>query len=118
MKEIHFSRYRTDSPDDVIAFRGFLERLESGSKGFFQGLLLDNAELLQSNTLGCIGTLMDLVRAFISRIEKAGKGTQELLEMCLLTPGQHATILQAIQLGEEYFSGGRFTLGKARGRAA
>src|SRR5690606_1502650 len=28
IKEIHFSRYHTDCPDDCIAFEGFLQRVE------------------------------------------------------------------------------------------
>lgn len=118
IKEIHFSRYHTDSPDDCIAFEGFLQRLEQGAKGYFDGLLLENARLLQMNTLGCIGTLMDLIRSFVSRAQKYGGVSQELLEKSLLTQGQHAAILEEIRLGEERFAGEQFRLPGARRRAA
>lgn len=108
IKEIHFSRYRIDSPDDCIDFERFLRYLELESEGFFRGLLLKNAELLQRNTLGCIGTLMDLIRAFISRVEKNGGVSQELLNKSLLTQGQYAIILEEILLGEARFAGQEF----------
>ena len=118
IKEIHFSRYRTDCPDDCIAFEGFLQRLEHDALGYFDGLLLENAQLLQMNTLGCIGTLMDLIRGFISRAQNYDGVSQALLEKSLLTQGQHAAILEEIRLGEERFAGEQFRLPGARRRAA
>lgn len=98
IQEIHFSRYHTDCSDDCIAFEGFLQKLENDAQGYFDGLLLKNAQLLQMNTLGCIGTLMDLIRGFISRAQNYGGVSQELLEKSLLTHGQHAAILEEIRL--------------------
>ncbi|MGB3288015.1 MAG: TniB family NTP-binding protein [Burkholderiaceae bacterium] len=118
IKEIHFSRYHTDCPDDCIAFEGFLHRLEHDTQGYFDGLLLENAQLLQMNTLGCIGTLMDLIRGFISRAQNYGGVSQELLDKSLLTQGQHAAILEEIRLGEERFAGEQFRLPGTRRRAA
>ncbi|WP_417276215.1 TniB family NTP-binding protein [Castellaniella sp.] len=118
ISEIHFARYRTDDPDDCIAFEGFLHHIEQEAQGAFGGLLLENAQLLQANTLGCVGTLMDLIRGFISRAQKGGTFSQQLLEKSLLTQGQHATILSEIVRGEERFAGELFTLPATKRRAA
>lgn len=111
IKEIHFSRYHTDCPDDRIAFKGFLQQLEQDGKGYFDGLL-------QTNTLGCIGTLMDLIRSFISRAQKYGGVSQDRLQKSLLTQGQHGVILEEIRLGEERFAGEQFRMPGNRRRAA
>lgn len=103
VKEIHFSRYRMDSPDDCFEFKRFLQHLESQSHGFFGGLLIENAELLQNNTLGCIGTLMNLLRGFVSRAQRQGGVSQEVLEKSLQTPGQCTAILAEIRMGEDRF---------------
>ncbi|CAM5371107.1 TniB family NTP-binding protein [Eoetvoesiella caeni] len=118
IKEIHFSRYRTDYPDDCIAFEGFLQRLEDDAPDYFGGLLLENTRLLHMNTLGCIGTLMDLTRGFVSRAHSYGGVSQALLEKSLLTQGQHTAILEEIRMGEERFAGEQFQLAGAKRRVA
>lgn len=124
IKEIHFARYDIDDADDRVAFQRFLHLLESETDGYFKRLLVSNAELLQRNTLGCIGTLMELIRAFVSRAEsvnRAGESkgvSRELLEKSLLTQGQHAVILEEIRLGEARFSGQQFRMNKQRRSAA
>lgn len=102
-KEIHFSRYRIDSPDERADFLRFLSYLEDKSQGYFRGLLTENAELLQKNTLGCIGTLMNVLKGFVSRAQRAGGVSQALLLRSLQTSGQCATILAEIRAGEERF---------------
>jgi|GEM_PF-3652928 len=103
IKEIHFSRYRTDSPDDAIAFARFIQRIENDCENYFDGLLKENAKLLQANTLGCVGTLMDVVRGFASRSQAQNEVSQTLLERSLLTQGQHVAILDEIRQGETRF---------------
>lgn len=114
INEIHFSRYRDDCPDDSIAYEGFVRCLERDAQGYFDGLLVDNVQLLHANTLGCIGTLMDLLKAFVSRVEKEGSVSQALLEKSLLTQAQHQTILGEIRLGEERFASEGFTLSSTK----
>lgn len=103
IKEIHFSRYKNDSPDDCIAFSRFIQRVEHDAQHYFNGLLNDNAKLLQANTLGCVGTLMDVIRGFASRCQAQNEVSQTLLERCLLTEGQHVAILEEIRQGEARF---------------
>lgn len=117
VKEIHFSRYRIDSIDDCIEFKRFLQHLEKEADGYFEGLLIENAELLQRNTLGCIGTLMNLIRGFVSRAEKQGCVSQALLEKSLQTQGQCTAILAEIRMGEDRFDADNYAPPKQRGAA-
>ncbi|MGG5150966.1 TniB family NTP-binding protein [Alcaligenes aquatilis] len=114
IKEIHFARYRSDSIDDSLVFERVLQRIEHDAQGFFGGLLLENAKLLHANTLGCVGTLMDVIRGFASRAQHADAVTQALLERCLLTEGQHLAILEEIRQGELRFESEFVKSGKAR----
>lgn len=114
IKEIHFARYRSDSIDDSLVFERVLQRIEHDAQGFFGGLLLENAKLLHANTLGCVGTLMDVIRGFASRAQHADAVTQDLLERCLLTEGQHLAILEEIRQGELRFESEFVKSGKAR----
>ena len=116
-KEIHFSRYRIDLPDEKADFQKFLSHLEDKSRGYFGGLLIENAELLQKNTLGCIGTLMNLLKGFLSRAQRAGVVSQDLLLKSLQTPGQCAAILSEIRAGEERFEQEGYLTMQDRGAA-
>lgn len=116
-KEIHFSRYRIDLPDEKADFLRFLTHLEKVSQGFFNGLLIENADLLQKNTLGCIGTLMNLLKGFVSRSQRAGVVSEELLRKSLQTSGQCAAILSEIRAGEERFEQEGYLTVKERGAA-
>lgn len=117
VKEIHFSRYRIDSIDDCIEFKSLLQYLENEADGYFKGLLTENAELLQNNTLGCIGTLMNLIRGFVSRAERYDGVSQALLEKSLQTPGQCTAILAEIRMGEDRFDADKYVQPKQRGAA-
>lgn len=101
--EVHLSRYRLDQVDDRVEFERFLAFLEDQSGGYFQELLLENAETLQRNTLGCIGTLMELLRRFIARCDQAGEVSQRQLQLSLVPQAQHTTMLEEIHLAEQYF---------------
>lgn len=116
-KEIHFSRYRIDLPDEKADFLRFLSHLEKVSQGFFNGLLIENADLLQKNTLGCIGTLMNLLKGFVSRSQRAGVVSEELLRKSLQTSGQCAAILSEIRAGEERFEQEGYLTVRDRGAA-
>ncbi len=118
IKEIHFSRYRIDSPDDCIEFEKFLWLIEESTKGFFNGLLVDNKQLLHMNTLGCIGTLMELIKRFVSYVEAKGVVSQGVLERSLLNREQHQLILEDIKNGERRFAGQGFDISKAMRQAA
>lgn len=118
IKEIHFPRYRIDCADDRIAFERFLYELEKMSDGYFEGLLTENAELLHRNTLGCIGTLMDVIRNLMSRAMQAGVISRGLLNNSLLTNGQHAAILSEIHAGEARFEGQEFSASTMKKRVA
>jgi energy-coupling factor transporter ATP-binding protein EcfA2 len=117
VKEVHFARYRTDLADDKSDFLKFLNHLEQQAAGYFNGLLTENAELLQKNTLGCIGTLMNLLKGFVSRTQKAGEVSQPLLVKSLQTPGQCAAILAEIRAGEERFKHEGYLTLQERGAA-
>lgn len=114
IKEIHFSRYRVDSPDDCLAFNKFIQTVERHANDYFGGLLVENSRVLQTNTLGCIGTLMDVIRGFASRAHAQVEVSQELLERCLLTEGQYAAILEEIRHGEARFESNIFRPGKPK----
>lgn len=116
-KEIHFARYRIDLPDDKADFLRFLNYLEERAQGYFQGLLLENAELLQRNTLGCIGTLMNLLKGFVSRAQRSGGLSQDVLVKSLQTSGQCAAILSEIRAGEERFEKEGYLSIEVRGAA-
>lgn len=117
IKEIHFARYRIDLADEKAEFLKFLSYLEERSQGYFEGLLIENAELLQRNTLGCVGTLMNLLKGFVSRAERNAGVSQELLVKSLQTPGQCAAILSEVRAGEERFEQEGYLVIKKRGAA-
>lgn len=103
---LHFDRYRQDNDTDIRAFRGCVQWFEKALPELFGGRLLPYSDVLHENTLGCVGTLRDvLCRA--ARFMAAADGWQpELLQRCLQTDAQRNRILEEILDGEEAINPG------------
>lgn len=54
---LHFERYRPDSREDELAFKACVQRFQSALPDVWGMQLMQHAQALQENTLGCIGTL-------------------------------------------------------------
>lgn len=98
---IHFERYREDTPADIRAFRGCIQKFEDARPALLKDRLMPYAEILHENTLGCVGTLHDVLARLSSLAAKAGAVTDDLLRRALLTEAQRDAILAEILEGED-----------------
>lgn len=103
---LHFDRYRSDSPEDVLAFRGCVRWFETALPQLFDGRLMQYSEALQENTLGCIGTLRDVLCRAARFMVAADGRSPALLQRSLLTDAQRNRILEEILEGEEAINPG------------
>lgn len=102
---IHFSRYRLDQDADVRWFTGCLKQLTKGMPALQSVDVARYAEVLQQNTLGCVGTL----RTVLMRLDRlvASKGWSEaVLCTALLTEAQVTQITREVLEGEERIAPG------------
>lgn len=102
---IHFSRYRYDHDADVRYFNGCLKQLAKGLPALQQLDLLRYAEAFHQSTLGCIGTLHDvLIR--LDRIVASRGWSEDALCTALLTEAQVTQITREVLEGEERIAPG------------
>jgi hypothetical protein len=98
--DLHLSRYRTESADDIEVFQNvvftFQQQLPTGLE------LLDIWELLYERSLGCIGVLKDwLMRALIATLRRGQAGlTRAALEETALSASQCEKMLSEAREGE------------------
>lgn len=103
---LHFERYREDRPEDQLAFRGCLQKFQSALPELWGQQLLQHADALQANTLGCIGTLSSLLTRAARLAQKDGKWSVDALRRALLTEAQRQQILEEILDGESAINPG------------
>jgi len=98
---MHFQRYQQGIAEDELAFDGSLKSFQATHPELWGESLLDHAEALHENTIGCVGTLNSvLVRGV--RISKARDGwSKEVLNEALLTEAQTTQILNETLEGEK-----------------
>ena len=102
---MHFSRYRQDDAGDVQVFKACLKHLSSRMPALKNLDLLPFAENFQSNTLGCIGTLRDVLERLDRLVSDRG-WTEQTLCSALMTETQVNRILQEVLEGEERIAPG------------
>ena len=98
---IHFSRYREDVESDVRAFRACLQQFQSYHKQLWGNGLMEHADALMENTIGCIGTLKSVLKRAVKVAKARGGWSQDVLTNALLSHVQRERILQEVLEGEQ-----------------
>lgn len=96
---LHFERYRQDSDVDLRAFRACVQKFQDSLPELWGQGLVQHAEALMENTLGCVGTL-SAVLARAAKLAQADGWSNEALCRALLTDAQRHRILEEILDGE------------------
>lgn len=102
---IHFSRYRLDHENDIRYFNGCLKQLVKNIPELQDLDLVRYAEAFQQNTLGCIGTLRDVLMRLVCQVKSKG-WSEEALCSALLTEAQVTQITREVLEGEERIAPG------------
>lgn len=97
---LHFERYRQDNNEDLRAFRACVQKFQDALPGLWGEQLMQHAEALQENTLGCVGTLSAVLTRAALLAQKDGRWTVDALRRALLTEPQRNQILEEILEGE------------------
>lgn len=97
---LHFERYREDSTSDVAAFKACILKFQSALPDLWGNHLMQNAEALMENTLGCVGTLSAVLTRAAMLAQKDGQWSVDALRRALLTEAQRKQILEEILDGE------------------
>jgi len=103
---LHFDRYRQDNDADIRAFMACVQWFEKALPEFFRGRLLPYSEVLHENTLGCVGTMRDVLCRAARFMAAADGWSPKHLERALLTVAQRDRILAEILEGEEAINPG------------
>lgn len=102
---IHFSRYRLDQESDVRYFNGCLKQLVKGMPELQSLDLARYAEAFHQTTLGCIGTLRDVLMR-LGRVVASKGWSEAALCTALLTEAQVIQITREVLEGEERIAPG------------
>lgn len=97
---VHCERYRQDRSEDVLAFTACLQKFQSVLPHLWGDQLVQYAQALHENTLGCVGTLSSVLTRAARFAETDGRWTVGALERALLTDAQRTRILEEILEGE------------------
>lgn len=97
---LHFERYRQDNDNDVRAFRACVQKFQDTAASIWGQGLMPYADVLQENTLGCIGTLSAVLTRAARLAEHKGSWSAEHLRTALLSELQRQRILEEILEGE------------------
>lgn len=97
---VHFSRYREDVEADVRAFRVCVQQFQNAQKEVWGTSLVEHADALMENTLGCVGTLKSVVKRAVKFAQARGGWSLDVLQAALLTQTQREQILREILEGE------------------
>ena len=97
---IHFQRYREDDAGDKRSFKSCLKAFEKKLPQLWDGKLMAFADDLHQNTLGCVGTLCDVLKRAARLAEATGGWSDAVLGRALLTQDQQKQILAEIYEGE------------------
>lgn len=102
---IHFSRYRYDNDAEISYFKGCLKQLTKGIPVLQELDLVKYADVFHQTSLGCVGTLHDMLMRLETFV--ASKGwSEEVLCTALLTEAQVVRITQEVLEGEERIAPG------------
>lgn len=96
---MHFARYREDVEKDVAAFRACLKKFGEWLPSLKNVDILAYSDVLHRNTLGCIGTLHDVLIRLECLVEARG-WSEDVLSSALLTEAQVTQIMTEIVDGE------------------
>lgn len=97
---LHFERYRQDNDADLRAFRACVQKFQDALPDLWEQQLMQHAEALHENTLGCVGTLSAVLVRAAKLAQQAGGWTDDALRRALLTEAQRQQILEEILEGE------------------
>lgn len=97
---VHFARYREDIDADVRAFRTCVAQFQNTHKDLWGNSLVEHADALMENTLGCVGTLKSVLKRAVKFAKSRGGWSLEALRSALLTQTQREQILREILEGE------------------
>lgn len=103
---VHFSRYREDVEADVRAFRTCVQQFQKTHAEVWGNGLLEHADALMQNTLGCVGTLKAVLKRALQFARGRGNGSVDALQSALLTQTQREQILREILEGEQRIAPG------------
>lgn len=98
---VHFSRYREDTESDVRAFKACVQQFQNTNRELWGESLMEYADALMENTLGCVGTLKAVLKRAVRFANGRGKWSKGALESALLTQTQREQILREILEGEQ-----------------
>lgn len=102
---VHFSRYRQDQDADVRWFNGCLKQLAKGMPALQALDMVRYAEAFHQTTLGCFGTLRNVLIRLNGLVAKKG-WSEDVLCRALLTDAQVTQITQEVLDGEERIAPG------------
>lgn len=116
---LHFERYRQDCDADLLAFRACIQKFQDVLPTLWGRQLMQHADALHENTLGCIGTLSAVLTRAAMLAQRDGTWSVEALRRALLTEAQRQQILEEILEGEAAINPGLIrTMPSARKNAA
>lgn len=101
----HFSRYRLDQETDVRCFNSCVKQLAKGMPSLQNLDLARYAEAFHQTTLGCIGTLRDVLLRLDCLVASKGWSEKSLCT-ALLTEAQVVRITREVLEGEERIAPG------------
>lgn len=97
---VHFPRYREDNESDVRAYKACVQQFQNANSELWGDSLMEYADALMENTLGCVGTLKSVLKRAAKFANGRGKWSVDSLQAALLTQTQREQILREIQEGE------------------
>lgn len=97
---VHFPRYREDNESDVRAYKACVQQFQNANSDLWGDSLMEYADALMKNTLGCVGTLKSVLKRAAKFANGRGKWSVDALQAALLTQTQREQILREIQEGE------------------
>ena len=97
---VEFPRYRSDSPDDFVEFANCVGQMKGILPQLWGHQLQRHSRALFANSLGCVGSLSNILIRSAKLAEAEGCWQDRFLKNTLLSKGQHRFLLEEIQLGE------------------
>jgi len=97
---VHLERYRQDNDSDILAFRACVQKFQDAAAPIWGQSLMQYADALHENTLGCIGTLSAVLTRAARLAESKGSWSVDHLRTALLSELQRQRILEEILEGE------------------
>jgi hypothetical protein len=99
--DLHFSRYRAESGDDLQIFQNVVFTFQSQLPSDLDPDLVGIWDFLYERSLGCVGVLKDwLMRSWITAHRSTGKLDRRILERTALSVSQCEKILAEAREGE------------------